>query len=260
MESAGRTITGAKRLRTVVPRQLRSIAKSPDDITRETNAQLLKRLNIVDPYITYLRKRLETNRSETVDLLSKLDPADARLHPSFSAREQQIILGMQNMEKDMNAHNVSLSVPIACPECGREFLGMAALNAHRCKAHQFIGRETTTKMQKQVDRYLNSVDGLPICKHCGRKFTRWPQLLQHIGRQLCPTWQASAHSLHLQDGEAELRGHEDAGGHEPLTAKPVLFTLRTGQLRLLPEAWPPLGHLQQRCHLCNQWLAHPHFI
>ena len=117
-------------------------------------------------------------------------------------------------------------------------------------------------MQKQVDRFAHSVDGLLICRHCGRKFSRWPQLLQHkhIGSQLCPV-------LYNDDRQPGLNSMccpevFHAGVNERLLPdqNAVLAALKARDLRYLRHGDPPLWHLAQRCHLCNQWMAHPHFV
>ena len=258
LESAGLTYKGTKRLRTFVIRQLRSIAKSPVHITKESNAALLDRLGVVDP-VTYLRHRLESTSCQTDLLRSSLHGDDARLHPSIVAREVQLLHDFQNLEKH-GQDDVTSSVLIACQECGREFPNMAALNAHRRREHQFFKQNITTKMQKRVDRFAHSVDGLPICRHCGRKFSRWPQLLQHIGSQLCPT----LYNADRQPGLNFVSYPEvfHAGDNERLLLDPnaVLATLKARDLRSLRHGDLSLGHLSQRCHLCNQWMAHPHFV
>ena len=136
---------------------------------------------------------------------------------------------------------------------------MAALNTHRRKEHQFIRRETTTKRQKQVDGRAHSVDGLPICKHCGSELTRWPQRLKHTGRQLYPSMQNVTYSHHNQVEEMT-----------------TLKTLQVARM-LLKE-----GFYLQTCRskICvgyhmlslqrdsfnkgatcvQKWMAHPHFV
>ena len=258
LESAGLTHKGAKRLRTFVIRQLRSIAKSPVHITKESNAALLSRLGVVDP-VTYLRQGLERTKCRTDLLRHSLLGEDARLHSSIVARELQLLHDFKRLEMH-GQDEVTGSILIACQECGREFSNMAALNAHRRKEHQFIKQPMTTKMQKRVDRFSHSVDGLPICRHCGRKFSGWPLLLQHIGGHQCPALHNAARSPGLNPLSDPDVQH--AGDNERVLSAPnaMLATLKAQDLRSLRHGGLSLGHLSQRCHLCNQWMAHPHFV
>ena len=55
---------------------------------------------------------------------------------------------------------------------------------------------------------------------------------------------------------------QHAGDNERVLSAPntMLATLKAQDLRSLRHGGLSLGHLSQRCHLCNQWMVHPHFV
>ena len=133
LESTGLTPKESKRLRVVVMRQLRSMAKSPAHISHETNRQLLTRLCLQNP-VYYLRERLVKACHKSEQMVHFPPAGDARNAAVIVCRERQLLESTTMLAAVSNS--VEHSDLIACPDGGRDFASMFALNAHKCKEHQ----------------------------------------------------------------------------------------------------------------------------
>ena len=69
----------------------------------------------------------------------------------------------------------------ACPFCSDMFPTQAALKIHAQRTHKHIDKTDIT-----FNKALHSVGGLPTCRFCNKKFSRWQTLSQHITANRCP--------------------------------------------------------------------------
>ena len=69
----------------------------------------------------------------------------------------------------------------ACPVCDCQFSSTAALKTHARRAHKLV-----EPYENIFDRTKHSVNGLPQCAGCLKKFSRWQTLQQHINNNSCP--------------------------------------------------------------------------
>ena len=77
---------------------------------------------------------------------------------------------------------------ISCPVCGLYFAGLQAMKIHHTKTHGPPSGQTKVSVVQargQLNVYEHSLDGMPTCKHCLQKFSRWPNFLSHL-LQSCP--------------------------------------------------------------------------
>ena len=226
-------------------RQIRAIASSPVYITRETHQQVLQNLRLDDPF-HYIVKAA--------------DKAYARLTTACcSPSIPEFMISIQDSARDVLHELRSVLLPsldvgvsmghVTCQQCGRTRGSMGALTSHMRRYHDKPGSFCTTAEDKQVSRALHSQDGLPICKHCHRHFSRWQQFLQHISRGLCPVLlEKSMPDVGLLS--AQPTAHLQALSLDPKTSDALLRTVSGGPRALLQQ-------LSRHCAFCSQWVASP---
>ena len=118
----------------------------------------------------------------------------------------------------------------ACPECDSFFSTAAALKIHAQRAHGW-----THKPFRIFDRSKHAVHGLPTCRFCEKRFSRWQTLEQHINSLACPKMLVLQAAGEGNDPGVAMRSIAPAAGEKrPRTA--VLNQNRTHRK-------PPSGHL-----------------
>ena len=179
------------RLRTHTTRQLRLIARSPAHVTHETNLDLYRRLNIAD-VMHVLRERAKMRLAKAHELVGTLQPQ--RVHEHWKA------LLHQYSQVDCSSDSVNHSLtpvtqvprhPTSCPVCGIMYPSLHAMRAHLGKQHPEQSQSYTrhTYMQraaKDISYMQHSVQGLPQCRHCGKRFSAWLPFHGHFRQRACP--------------------------------------------------------------------------
>ena len=125
------------------------------------------------------------------------------------------------------------------------------------------------------NKSLHSIGGLPTCRFCLKKFTRWQTLAQHISANRCPKY--------MPDLGTSKSTYDHQPVCKPTSAElPAEHTIAEATARITPEEIPdvaPLGQkpevlalarkglnafirhpkitqqLRQTCGLCGQWIA-----
>ena len=153
----------------------------------------------------------------------------------------------------------------ACPYCDSSFSTAAALKVHAQRTHGH-----RDEPQPLFDKARHSVGGLPTCRYCAKKFSRWQTLAQHINRMSCPVFDYT---------EARSEDHLGLLEHSPAPdgkdeVEPTISLPTSAQPDVLPVFRQPpvqqiarkglkhfipckkLGlYLQQHCAICGQWTA-----
>ena len=243
---AGLTKRGVSKLRIFALRQIRAIASSPVCITRETHQQVLSKLNLDDPFYYIIKAAAKAHRlAVSCHTATCPEAAHAVLHDLRAVLLPPLDAG-------------SSLGQITCQQCGRTFGSTGALSSHMRRAHSRPGPYSATAEDKQVSRALHSQDGLPICKHCKRHFSKWQQFLQHISRGLCPVLLERAMSG-MSSLSTPLESRTPNIVLDPMAAD-VLLRVVTGGPRILLRLPSDRKRLSHHCAFCSQWVVTPRIL
>ena len=157
----------------MVLRHIRACTGQPVHITRISDAELLKQHNQQEPIQTLLQMlQREKEREQDRQLEERLFPGRWR---------EDVASKLQALRHGIAA--VDVGVTITCQTCGVAFGSRKAMLIHAAKAH---GNQPA---KQTFHREEHSTQGLPICRYCSTKFTRWDGLRAHIEKQRCPKMQ-----------------------------------------------------------------------
>ena len=168
----------AEKLRSQVAKQIRLVARSPAHVMHETTAHLYARLGMQDPVAmlaTACRHRVDTSART----LAHLQPGRVKhwwslLASTFSAMAPPVPTEPGERSVRLREVTAVANFQCACPECGQYFPTSHALSVHIGKQHAGTRpRKAKSTREKQVrcEEYRqHSVNGMPQCRHCNRRF------------------------------------------------------------------------------------------
>ena len=202
LHAVGLTDATLKKLEAADARHLRSIARSPVHLTRESNHALRTRLGV---------------RSPARDLHSLLQRrirqcADKQFGSSLHTLSDWLDQRLQHLESSAGPGHGTLQpcLPtegVACPVCGVYFDCMRTMHTHMARKH---GSKAVRKPMPKSHAYTaHTRDGMPQCKHCHGIFTRVEALKKHL-QGSCPVLHAPTSS--------PPHPTKDAGAQPPLVA------------------------------------------
>ena len=179
IHSVGITEAVLQRLDSWDARALRSVAKSPVHLTRESNSCLRARLDILSPK-QYLEKLLSRRATSIQD-------------PACAARfrdQLQFLRAQQEQEVQGGPHRslqlVSAERPVPCDICGCYFASRRIMLTHRSRMHPDQPRPGSHLGNTLRASYTShTIDGMPTCCHCGVAFKRVEALKKHL-KAACP--------------------------------------------------------------------------
>ena len=189
-------------------------------MTQESNSALLARLGVEDPLSFLLRgcQRLLTKAQASCDpmviqpnilqwlarvtesrlaLTSHLDSVPPLTLTAISdpnieqAVEDSVriaslpgpLTGAPRGEKVTGQHGPRYAT-LTCPTCQLSFPDLATLKRHHQKYHETALPNPNTSVDAAAVRN-HSVDGMPVCMHCGRDYVTWFNLKRHIQKGHC---------------------------------------------------------------------------
>ena len=179
----------------------------------------------------------------------------------------------------------------SCPTCHLWFPDLAALKKHHAKHHASpVAPPHPTANAAEVRQH--SVDGMPVCRHCGKDYVTWFNLKRHIQQGHCVRrWRDALQSRENSTGapisasstvvltSAQVQLSEpdlqvaDPVAAAPASGEPVRADMQVGSptpggpfLSLMPPASPTQWlqfarrpevreKLQHFCVTCGQWLV-----
>ena len=239
------------RITVVLVRHLRAIARSFAHMSQEASQALLFRLGVEDPLPFLLRagQKLLTKTLQSQDpmvhqprILQWLAHiTEARLaldshlvHVIPPCAEPCLDASALDGEVEESLRIASLPHPLegaqsgalvsgrhgprravfSCPTCCLYFPDLATLKKHHAKHHASpITPPHPTANAAEVRQH--SVDGMPVCKHCGKDYVTWYNLKRHIQHGHCTTrWQTA---LAPQPSPASTPVEV---GHDPVLSPP----------------------------------------
>ena len=198
----GLTDATLKKLEAVDAKHLRSIARSPVHLTRESNHVLRTRLGVRSPareLHSLLQRRVRLHSDE--QFCGSLRTLSDWLNQRLTHLESMSGPGHGTLQPCLPTEGV------ACPVCGIYFDCMRTMHSHMACKH---GSKTERKPMPKSQAYTaHTRDGMPQCKHCNSIFTRVEALKNHL-RGSCPVLHASTSS--------PPHPTEDVGAQPPLVA------------------------------------------
>ena len=106
----------------------------------------------------------------------------SELHDQAAWAREQLADAMQG------CHRLERITPVdgvACPECGIYFDCESSMRKHKSRKHPDIEKTAPVDMTT-LPRELFCVDGMPICRGCGKQFHHMQTLLRHVANRRCP--------------------------------------------------------------------------
>ena len=179
IHSVGITEAVLQRLESWDARALRSVAKSPVHLTRESNSCLRARLAILSPQ-QYLEKLLSRRAASVQD-----PDCAARFSAQLQTLRTQRELLVQGVPHS-SLHLVTAERPVPCDVCGCYFASRRIMLTHRSRMHPDRPLLSSVLGHSLKESYTrHTVDGMPTCSHCGAAFKRVEALKKHL-KAACP--------------------------------------------------------------------------
>ena len=269
LAAVGVTAQGLQKWETRALKHLRAIMRKPAHLTRVTNAAIWQQAGLRRPgeqlldQIQQARAKLEIKARLAPDITT-----DAGVLRYLYQHEVHLRLLLQR-EQDRPSPPTPAPQHV-CPHCEAVFLTLHALHIHCGIKHPNSTEEAGKSARKYTfDPAQHSVGGLPHCRACGRKFTKWQYLKHHIEVGACVTV-GGASFVHKPTAEVELRAELQPPTQPPLASQePQMQNLPLVQRPFFQAAWARWEsllsnaalrqELQAHCVLCHFWVAdHQH--
>ena len=139
---------------------------------------------------------------------------DMQLKAWFEQRLCGLDEGWTLTGKSQELHLTPEGIPgVVCPDCGITFVNRRHMLSHQARKHRqdpdtSYSVHITRQTKRTGEWYMHhAVDGMPQCRHCSQKFTRFEGLKKHL-RQACPV-------LHGQDRTPPECPQHQPRNHEP---------------------------------------------
>ena len=269
LAAVGLTTQGLQKWETRALKHLRAIMRKPAHLTRITNDVIWQQAGVRKPgeqllgQIQQARAKLEVRARSAPDITT-----EAGVLTYLRQQEAHLRLLVQRSQD-----HPPTPIPVqqhVCQHCEAVFLTEHALHIHCGIKHPAPADEVDKPALKyQFDPAQHSVGGLPHCRACGRKFTKWQYLKHHIEVGACEAV-GGASFIHKPTTEVELRAELQPPTQPPLASQDSpeqnLPLVQRPFFQASWARWESLlsnaairQELQAHCVLCHFWVAdHQH--
>ena len=260
MATCGLSGDQIKEIQRAIMKHVRAIVNNQAHITGDSHATIRQKFDI---------PQASDDIAHHIHQVAK----QQQLRPDWMYTEswqQHLLARQQLLHEQLDEDERAESLQWACPHCEALFPTQAALKIHARRTHQHCDAPDIV-----FNKSLHSIGGLPTCRFCLKKFTRWQTLAQHISANRCPKYMP------------DLGTSKSTYDHQPVckptsAVLPAENTIADDTARITPETIPdvaPLGQklevialarkglnafirhpkitqqLRQTCGLCGQWIA-----
>ncbi|CAE6960767.1 pol, partial [Symbiodinium sp. CCMP2592] len=256
LDSSGISNNGLQKVRVLVQKQLRAIARMPTNITHVSNQELLDRLGVCEPGAHILHnmqgqlRRWQANADHDNPIPIKAQATIGRW------RQQRVDELSAQLQLEQKAGRSVLT----CPHCGLECANQTVLGSHISQKHKAA--------PVTFNRLVHSTGGMPRCSGCQALMSSWARLQKHIEHGACPTpigidTPEASQAKQPDESEAQRlepeieqskQSPEPPSSDQPLILQPeVIAVVREHGWRKLAAntTWRP--KLAQWCCLCGTW-------
>ena len=270
LNAVGVTAQGLRRWETRVFKHLRAIMRQPAHLTHVTNDAIWRTAQLRRPgeqlleQLRQARLKLEARAQAKPDITT-----EGGTIPYLRDREAQLSLLLNRQQGAYLPPRPALPRH-PCPHCEATFMTEHALNIHCGIKHPAPDGEPGRPLKKHVfDPAQHSVGGMPHCRACGRKFTKWQFFKHHIEAGACSAV-GGASFVHEPPAEVELRAEiQPQLQPPPANQAPPEQNLPLVQRPFFQASWSRWEsllsnaalrqELQAHCVLCHFWVAdHQH--
>ena len=274
LEATGVTETGLRQLRAQMMKHLRAIAREPRHVTRESDQTFLTKYHMPTVH------QVLTSRCHGFVTRHAPGPVHSAVGVScfdehaIWLQARQIQMHVQTLQSNAGTRVQLIAVPedaviYKCQHCGMCFNNLHQVKTRGGRAHGVHAPQQTFDVT-QRDSY--SINGLPQCRFCRQKFTRWRNLQRHIQRNGCPALRSNDKDTVAAASQSEALPPSSVSSQMPTTWKSLSEVSAAGQLPLC--RWPDVqtsaqrsdwrallrlpdvqARAKQHCAICNQWVA-----
>ena len=254
LPAVGFTTASLNLLRTFEQKHIRAMAKSPVHLTRETTSELYLRLGIKEPdsaILCILQAQCRRSQARSLE-------ADQWRHASIQTLMTYIAARSAGLQ------HIAVDKSTPCPTCGQYFANRTAMRQHHKKIHKVslvpVGKDSKEARNKVVI-HEHALDGMPICRRCGKRFENFTTLKAHALDECAPVPAESLGSCDRSQQSVAGPALQYAAGsgtilETPLAKRDDVIALLGGpqwqEVLHLPGAAYQLRH---HCGVCGQWLA-----
>ena len=248
VEAVGVTKEGARLIYAQTMRHLRGIFGSARHVDGLSDKEFLRKFGLPHPHDAML-SRFHVLRDRLASPSQDIPCFDhARLHAWVQAclRNMPAPYEARQRTQPANAAEEVQASParkaFACSQCHLTFQTLHELKTHEGKTHKVI------RERLMVETHEHGFNGLPTCRHCGQRFSKWHALNRHISRQGCS-------ALEQGQKDAYAQNSADSVVDAPCTRPELIAAVKAGGWKALAAKQALCTELKQRCTLCYQWIA-----
>ena len=231
--------------------QLRTISRMPRHITHVSNRDLYASLKVGDPY-EVLTKQHHTFLASFANRQAALSSEDIMQSSLITEQLSFVAKLFASVTQRSSIRRLEDTPGVACPVCGVYFADTASMRVHWASAHQDVQRAEPLDVSA-IRREDISVNGMPVCRGCGRKFAKRQNLLQHVQNRRC-------------EGFSGLVKQADAKPEvvPAIKNKEIIGALLRGGARQFERDLKAQDAARKQwlehCCICRQWVANPKHI
>eukprot|EP00439_Symbiodinium_sp_Y106_P046963 s2644_g6.t1 len=160
----------ARELQRAIMKHVRAIVNNQAHLTGDTHETIVNKYNIPKADVDLQQ-----------ELLRAAERQKAMLDWMYDDQWQEhLCCRLQQYSEGPTRDDSSETFQWACPFCSEMFSTQAALKIHAQRTHKHIDKNDIV-----FNKALHSVGGLPTCRFCHKKFSRWQTLAQHITANRC---------------------------------------------------------------------------
>ena len=232
-------------------KHIRAIVADQQHLTGNTHQDIRERFRLATPLVLLCQAHHRELQLLEQDWMTQ---AEWNLHIT------QSLLSLRQEQRE--AVSTTEQECWACPECDDTFPTAAALKIHAQRTH---GRRDEPR--PIFDKARHAIGGLPTCRFCCKKFSRWQTLQHHIDTMACkvfepasadhnaPLPQEDALSSDKQEQDMILLPTRSRPDVPPVAQQSYVRKAASAGLNTLLPLKQLGKHLQQHCALCGQWVA-----